>query len=169
MKQAKMWIVLLGGALCALPAQADSAAGLFGRGHMQFSIMAGSTSAYNGSYNVLGVGGRYFVSDGLGLGLSYEQWTGSGPTITKVSPSMEYVFYGLAPVKPYVGAFYRHATVQGLPAYNSAGARAGVYFVPSPNVVIGLGMVYESYRNCQSSLYGACNETHAELSLLFGL
>ena len=168
MKRARIWIALLG-VLCALPARADTAAGLFGRGQVQFSIAAGSSTAYNGSYNVLGVGGRYFVSDGLGLGLSYEQWTGSGPTITKVSPSVEYVFYGLAPVKPYIGAFYRHASVQGAPAFNSAGARAGIYFVPSPNVVIGLGMVYEAYHNCQATLYGACTETHTELSLLFGL
>lgn len=166
MKSARVWLLLA--ALCSLSAQADDAAGLFGRGHMQFSIAAGSQSAYNGSYTVFGVGGRYFVSDGLGLGLSYEHWSGASPTVTKVSPSVEYVFYRPATVKPYIGAFYRRAMVQGLPAYNSVGARAGVYLVPSRNVVIGLGMAYESYRDCQSSIYGACDVAYTELGLLFG-
>lgn len=166
MKHARLCLLLLG-ALYALPAHADGVAGLFGQGHVQIGITAGSRSAYNGSYTILGIGGRYFVIDGLGLGLSYQQWSGASPTVTKVTPSVVYVFYRPATIKPYIGAFYRRATVQGLPAYNSAGADAGVYFVTSPHVIIGLGLVYESYHNCQSSLYGPCNVTNMDLGVLF--
>jgi hypothetical protein len=44
------------------------------------------------------------------------------------------------------------------------GARAGVYLKAGRNAYIGIGAVYESYIDCNSSVYRSCNDTYPELS-----
>ena len=42
--------------------------------------------------------------------------------MTKITPSVQYVFHQMQALKPYVGAFYRRTDIDGLPDLDSAGA-----------------------------------------------
>ncbi|BCK87022.1 hypothetical protein MIZ01_0792 [Sideroxyarcus emersonii] len=154
--------------ILTLPACAADVAGIFDRGSTQFSLVAGSGSAFNNSYLILGAGTTYYVADGVGVGLSYENWSGSSPGINKISPSVQYVFNRQASLWPYMGGFYRHSVISGLPGINSVGARAGVYFAAGHSSVAGVGLAYESYLNCQTAIYNSCSEIYPEISFIFG-
>jgi len=104
------------------PATAAEVAGAFSKGNTSLLVTAGSGYAFNESYLVLGVGVGYYLFDGLNVGLSVEWWSGSDPTLYKVTPSVTYVFHQV-PLKPYIGAFYRRTYAENLPDLNSAGAR----------------------------------------------
>lgn len=138
----------------------------FSQGHSRFSIVGGNGYAFNDSYFVLGVGAGYYVANGLNLGLDVEWWTGGDPGIVKVSPSVQYVFYKVPRVAPYVGAFYRRNYIQDIEDLSSAGGRAGVYISAGRNTHVGLGMVYESYFDCSDSTYVSCSETYPEISFI---
>ena len=158
-------------AACALasPAMAQSVgvAGAFSKGKTHVVATAGTGYAFDESYLVLGVGASYYLIDGLNAGLAVEFWTGSDPSLTKITPSVQYVFYQVQTVKPYVGAFYRRTKIDGLDDLDSAGARAGVYIQAGRNAFIGLGGVYESYIDCNETTYRKCDSTYAEISLTF--
>jgi hypothetical protein len=161
---AAAWAAFLAASPAALAAEAGA---MFEQGNTHVFLEVGSGTAFNNNYQVFGAGANYFLYDGFSVGLSVESWTGSTPGITKVSPSVQYVFLQAGPVKPYLGAFYRHAFVSGMSAINSAGARAGVYFTPGARMAIGVGMAVESYQNCQASVYGSCRNSYPEISILF--
>jgi len=146
------------------PAIAADAAGVFGKGRAHFVLNAGSGNAFNENYVVLGVGASYYLVDGLSVGLSLESWSGADPGMTKITPSVQYVFLQVPQVKPYVGGFYRRAYIDSLPDINSVGGRAGVYVPAGRNVHIGIGAVYESYVDCNKSVYRSCSETYPEVS-----
>lgn len=150
------------------PAHAADVGGIFGQGSTQVSLLAGSGSAFNNNYLILGAGASYYVLDGVGVGLSYENWSGSSPGINRISPSVQYVFYRTSSLQPYVGGFYRHAFVSGQPNINSVGVRAGVYFASGHRSIFGVGLAYESYLDCQTAIYGSCSETYPEISIIFG-
>jgi opacity protein-like surface antigen len=159
----------LAAASLALAASAATAAdvgvaGAFSQGRMHFGVTAGSGSAFDESYFVLGVGVSYYVVDGLGVGIHYEWWSGGDPDITKLTGSVQYVFHQVQPVKPYLGGFYRRTDVDRLPDLDSVGARAGVYIGAGRNAYIGLGVVYESYLDCEESIYRSCDSTYAEVT-----
>lgn len=153
--------------LFTLPARAADVAGMFRQGSTQFSLLAGSGDAFNNTYLVIGAGVGYYVLDGVGIGLSYENWSGSSPGINKISPSIQYVFPWGGSLQPYVGGFYRHSAISGLSSINSVGARAGVYIASGSRSVIGAGLAYESYLNCQTAIYSSCNESYPEVSFIF--
>ena len=167
----KILAAALAAAACAVaaPAMAQSAgiAGGFSKGKTHLVATAGTGSAFDESYLVLGVGVSYYLFDGFNLGLHYEWWTGSDPKLTKITPSVQYVFYQVQSVKPYVGAFYRRTSVDGLPDLDSAGGRAGVYLQMGRNAYLGLGAVYESYLDCNTGTYRKCDSTYGEASLTF--
>ena len=154
--------------LSALPVRAAGAGGMFEAGRSQFSLVAGNAYAFDNSYLVIGGSASYYVADGLGVGLSLERWSGDGPGITKYAPFVQYVLYQVPAVQPYVGAFYRHTAIADLPSLNSAGARAGVLIASGSNAFVSVGAVYESYMDCQESVYRVCSETHPEITLIFG-
>ncbi len=160
-----LWMALLAACIAA-PAQAAGMGGMFGQGSFQVGVVAGGGTAFNTQYTIFGAGVRYFVVDGLGLGLDYESWSGAGPHISKTTPSVQYVFYQLGTVKPYVGAFYRRITVSGQPDYNSVGGRAGVYVTLAPHAALGLGYAQEKALNCQRSIYSSCSAGYAEASVV---
>jgi opacity protein-like surface antigen len=155
-------------ALCAWAApgaaQSASVAGAFGKGRTHFLFTAGTGYAFDESYLVLGIGGSYYVMDGLNLGLHYEYWSGSDPKLSKLTQSIQYVFHQVPTVKPYVGAFYRRTYIDGLDDLDSAGARAGAYIQAGRNAYIGAGIVYESYIDCTEGVYRKCDSTYGELS-----
>lgn len=153
--------------LPAMSARATAADGMFGQGAAQFSLLAGSGYAFNADYLIIGAGVNYYLLDGIGVGLSYENWSGNGPGISKTSPSIQYVFYQASSLQPYVGGFYRHVAIDGLPGINSVGGRAGVYFASGRSSVIGVGLASESYLNCQATIYSSCSETYPEVSIIF--
>lgn len=80
---------------------------------------------------------------------------------------MQYVFYQVRTVKPYVGGFWRRTSIEGLRDLDSIGARAGVYFAAGRNTFIGIGGVYESYQDCTASVYRKCESTYPEVSFTF--
>lgn len=154
--------------LFALPVCAVGESGMYREGRSQFSVMAGNAYAFNSNYFVFGASATHYVADGLGVGLSIENWSGGGPGITKYSPFVQYVFIRPYSVLPYVGTFYRHVSIGGLPGINSVGARAGIYMASGPNASVGAGFVHERYLDCQSAVYGACSSTYPDINLTFG-
>jgi len=139
-------------------------AGAFSKGRTHFFVTAGNGYAFDESYLVLGVGLSYYLIDGLNVGLSWESWSGADPGMNKITPSVQYVFHQSPTLKPYVGGFYRRAYIDGLPDINSTGARAGVYFTAGRNAYIGIGAVYESYIDCNESVYRSCDDIYPEVS-----
>ena len=113
---------------------------------------------------VLGAGVSYYLIDGLNVGLSLESWSGSDPGIYKVTPSVQYVFYQMPRLNPYIGGFYRRTFIDGLEDINSVGARAGVYLKAGNNAYVGIGGVYESYVDCNETVYRSCNDAYPEIS-----
>lgn len=151
----------------AAPVTAADVGAAFSRGRTHLSVFGGSGSAFNDSYFVLGVGASYYVADGLNIGLSAESWTGGNPDITKLTPSVQYVFYQVPRVSPYIGAFYSRTYIDNLPDLDSVGGRAGVYLAAGHNAYVGVGVVYESYRDCDTSRYIDCSDTYPEISFTF--
>jgi len=151
-------------AALAAPAQAQHVAGVFSQGRTHFYVTAGTGSSFDQSYTVLGAGIEYFVLDGLSAGLAYESWSGSDPGFTKITPSVRYVFYGVQTVKPYVGAFYRRTDIDNLPSLDSVGVRGGVFVTAGRNAYVGFGATYESYLDCNPSVYVKCESTYPEVS-----
>jgi hypothetical protein len=145
-------------------ATAADVAGVFSRGRTHFVITGGTGYAFDESYLVLGLGVNYYVIDGLNVGLFLENWSGSDPKMNKITPSAQYVFYRVPVLKPYIGAFYRRTYIDGLSDINSVGGRAGVYLEAGRNAYLGAGAVYESYLDCNQSVYRSCNSTYPELS-----
>ncbi|MGH8688820.1 MAG: hypothetical protein ACREVQ_14055 [Burkholderiales bacterium] len=155
--------VILAGTL-ASPAQAQHVAGVFSQGRTHLYVTGGTGSSFGETYTVLGAGVEYFVIDGLSAGLAFESWSGANPGFTTITPSVRYVFYGVPTVKPYVGAFYRRTDIDDLPSLDSVGVRAGVYVQAGRNAYVGFGVSYESYRDCEPTVYRKCDNTYPELS-----
>jgi len=145
-------------------ATAADVAGVFSKGRTHFVITGGTGYAFDESYLVLGLGVNYYIIDGLNVGLFLESWTGSDPKMYKITPSVQYVFHQVPVLKPYIGAFYRRTYIDGLDDINSVGGRAGVYLQAGRNAYLGAGAVYESYLDCNQSVYRSCNSTYPELS-----
>jgi hypothetical protein len=152
----------------AFPVHAAGMAGVFGQGRTQFSLVGGNGYAFDNNYFVIGASVSYYVLDGLGVGLSVEKWSRGNPGITKYSPFVQYVFSQGSSVTPYVGAFYRHTVVDGLPDINSVGERAGINIVSGSNAYISFGFVQEVYLNCQRTVYRTCSETYPDFGITIG-
>jgi len=152
----------------AFPASAAGGGTMFAEGRTHLSLVAGNGYAYNNSYLVIGASATYYVLDGVGVGLSLENWSGADPGITNYAPFVQYVIYQASVVQPYVGMFYRHSSVSGQSSYDSVGGRAGIYYSSGANAYLGIGMVYESYLDCTTAVYGSCSSTYPEITLVFG-
>jgi hypothetical protein len=150
--------------LPASPAAAQNVAGAFSQGRTHFVVSGGAGYAFNHTYLVLGLGGAYYLLDGLNVGLHVESWSGSSPSMYKVTPSVQYVFHNMTIAKPYLGAFYRRTFISDRSDLDSAGARAGAYFEAGRNTYVGAGVVYESYLDCNQTVYRSCSSTYGELS-----
>lgn len=152
---------------CVMQPVLADVSGSFSQGRKHLSIYGGTGYAFNDDYFVIGVSGSYFVTNGLNLGLALETWTGGNPDITKLTPSIQYVFYQPQVVKPYVGVFYRRTYIENLSDLESVGGRAGIFISSGNNVYISIGGVYESYLNCDESTYISCDESYPELGITF--
>jgi hypothetical protein len=154
--------------LSAFPVCAAAEGGMFGQGRTHFSLVGGNGYAFDNNYFVIGASASYYVLDGLGVGFSFEKWSGGNPHITKYAPFAQYVFYQASSMQPYFGGFYRHTTVDGLPDINSVGARAGINIASGSNAYVSAGIVYETYLDCQKTVYRSCRVSYPEVSLTFG-
>ncbi len=157
--------VLLG--LAVIPVSWAGEGGAFAKGHIQFSLVAGNSYAFEKSYITIGGSASYNVLDGLGVGLSLEKWSGDGPGITIYSPLVQYVFYQVPGFQPYAGMFYRRTIIEGLPSINSTGYRAGLMVASGANAYLSVGIVNETYLDCQESIYRVCSETSPDISVIF--
>jgi len=153
--------------LAGAPAMAADVAGVFSQGRTHLAVVVGSGYAFDDNYTVLGVGASYYLADGLNIGLYAESWTGGDPGIYKITPSVQYVFYQVPHVSPYLGAFYRRTYIDNLSDLNSVGGRAGVYVAAGRNAYFGAGAVYESYLDCNEAFYSDCSDTYPEISFTF--
>lgn len=165
MKHRFLLAVLL--VLSTLPVCAAAVGGMFMEGRSQFSLVTGNAYAFDRNYFVIGGSVSHYVADGLGAGLSLERWTGESPAITKFSPFVQYIFSPLLAARPYVGGFHRHTRIDGLPAINSTGVRAGVLMASESNAFVSFGIVHETYQDCQAGIYGVCSETNPEVGIIF--
>ena len=150
--------------LAANKVTAAEAAGVLAKGRTHFVVTGGSGQAFNDDYLVIGVGGNYFVTDGLSLGLNVESWTSGDPGITKVTTSAQYTFFQAA-IKPYVGAFYRRAFIEDWDDLDSYGGKAGLYFSGGGDLYLSAGVVYETYSQCEERLYEDCSSTYPEFGV----
>jgi hypothetical protein len=140
--------------------------GPFAKGSKHLTVLGGTGSAFDESYIVLGAGGSYYVLDGLNVGVQIEAWLDGDPRLFKVSPSVNYVFHMVPRFSPYAGAFYRYTDVENYSNYDSVGARAGVYYVGGTGYA-GVGVVYESYLDCDEQFDLSCDEVYPEFSFTF--
>jgi hypothetical protein len=148
-----------------LPAQASP----FDQGSLGVTVLVGSGQAFNENYTIVGAGIGYYVIDGLRLGLDAETWLGGSIDINKVSPQVQYVYTGAQEMKPYAGAFFRRASIEGLDNLDSAGARAGVYLSSRGGFYISIGVVREEYLDCDETVYISCSDTYPEITLTISL
>ncbi len=149
------------------PAQAASGSGAypFAAGSARLSLAFGSATAFHQNYTIFGIGGGYFVADGIEAGLDYESWSGSSPRIQQISPQVRFVFPRPGSVSPYAGAFYRRTYIEGYRDLDTAGARAGLYLLSGRNLYFGVGVAQEFHLDCDRTIYSSCAETYPELSL----
>jgi hypothetical protein len=156
------------------PAAAEMDAGPFAEGSIRISAKVGvaqQTVAKGEKYEdntafILGAGAGYYIVDGLELGLEGEYWINSEPSISIFSPGARYVLWFVPVLKPYAGAFYRHAFV-GSPYddIDSLGARFGAFWVSGGGSYFGGGAVYEyDVKGCRND---ECGHWYPEIVLSF--
>ncbi len=151
----------------AAHAESASAAYPFNQGSARLSIHAGGATAFDRNYSIFGIGGGYFVADGIEIGLDAEAWSGNSPRIEQISPQIRGVLNTSGPVKPYAGMFYRRTHIEGYRDNDTVGARAGTYFMVGNNAYFGAGLVQDTHLNCDRTVYSSCSETYPELLFAF--
>ncbi len=147
----------------------NSYAGAFDKDTLTGTLAIGSGQIYSEDYLVIGLGAGYFVTDGFQLGLDVNVWTGGDPSIYEVTPKLTYVFDNKSSVKPYIGAFYNRAFIEGQDDSSSLGYRAGFYSPVGGNAYVGIGAVYTEFQNCTETSFVSCSSTYTELSFVFTL
>ncbi|MDA8100083.1 MAG: hypothetical protein M0042_10685 [Nitrospiraceae bacterium] len=154
---AAAFLVFLSGA-----AGADES-GPFREGSVRMSLLFGNGTAFDQTYSIFGIGGGYYVLDGVELGIEAEFWRGQDPNITRVSPSATYVVPIRGPIRPYGGVFYRRAFIDRFSDQNDIGGRAGAFFLVGKGAYLGAGVVYEDHLSCDSTINSSCSELYPEL------
>jgi hypothetical protein len=153
--------------LIIMPAALYAASGTgtypFGAGSARLSIAFGGATAFNRNYTIFGIGGGYFIADGIEAGLDAEEWTGNSPRIQQFSPEVRAVFLRERSVNPYAGVFYRRTLIEGYRDLDTAGVRVGGYFQTGRNFYFGAGLAQEFHLNCDRTVYSSCAEIYPEL------
>lgn len=108
----------------------------------------------------------YFVVDNLELGADLTLWFGDTPFTAQLGPTLRYIIPLDGPVKPYLGAFYRHWFVSGPdPDADTLGGRAGV-IIHSSSVFFSIGAAYEAVI---SACDAGCSSFYPEFGISFFL
>ena len=149
--------------LMMLPSLLYAGPGAFTSGNARISLAFGNAVAFDRNYSIFGMGGGYFVADGVEVGLDAESWSGNYPRIEQLSPQARVVIQRDGSVQPYAGAFFRRTMIEGYRDLETAGARAGVYFLSGRSSYLGAGLAEEVHLNCDRTVYTYCAETYPEL------
>lgn len=121
--------------------------GPFRKGRVRVGFYAGAGESFSQTYAIFGAGLGYYLFNGLEAGIDAEGWVFQSPEIWKVTPQVRYVLWQVAPIRPYVGAFWRQTYVgDNYPDYSSWGGRAGIA-VNKGGSYMAVGLVYEKYNN----------------------
>lgn len=151
-----------------LPASVpDIQADPFQKGSRRVSIVVGSGQNFSNDYIIIGLGAGYYVLNGLELGLDGEAWLGGDQDIYKLSPQAKYVLPTQSRLRPYVGVFYNHLFIDHYDDLDTIGGRGGVYFIQEERWFLGVGAVYESYLNCDDTIYSSCDDIYPEITFSF--
>jgi hypothetical protein len=151
-------------------AQAETAprrsGGPFDKGAMHGSFTAGWGRSFGQDYLMVGAGLGRFVRKGMEVGVWYEAWFGSEPSVSKLTPEVRLVLAKAQRLMiPYVGAFYRRTFIgNDIDDLNSIGARAGIY-KGGGRTYLGFGGVWEKYLDCDESTYEDCTTFYPEGSV----
>ena len=115
---------------------------------------------------MVGAGLGRYLKNGLEVGLSYEAWFGSDPSVSKLTPEIRMVLARAQRIMtPYVGAFYRRTFIgDNVDDLNSVGARAGIY-KSGGRSYLGFGGVWEKYLDCNEDVYQDCSTFYPEGSV----
>jgi len=149
--------------VAATAAQAQDA-GPFAKGRKRIGLYGGYGTSFNRNYGIVGAGFGYYVADGLEAGLDYENWFGTSPSVNKVTPQLRYVLWKADPIKPYVGAFWRHTWLgSDWPNYDSWGGRAGIAYRSGGNY-LAIGVVHERYLDNDRLNFSDRSDTYPEVS-----
>ncbi len=144
------------------PASPTSQPQPFEKGRWRGGLFAGYGSSYGDDYFLIGGSVSRLIARGLDIGVEFEQWLGGDPSLSKISPQARYIILISPRTMPYVGAFYRRTFVgDGLDDWNSWGGRAGIYQHAGRAMMLGLGVVYEQYLDCD----GDCDDVYPEASV----
>jgi hypothetical protein len=139
--------------------------GPFDQGSVRVSVVLGGGENLTSSYLILGAGIGYFVLDGLELEADAEAWLFGDPFTATVTPGVRYVFWMVPKVNPYVGAFYRHYSVETFDDFDAYGARAGLLLRLGPSGFLGGGVAYERRFNCDDTQFrDSCDQWYPEIT-----
>jgi hypothetical protein len=141
-------------------------AGPFAKGQKRFAFTAGYASGYGDDYLFIGAGAGVFIADGLDVGVDLESWFLGDPLIYKLSPEIRYTFWKPVRTKPYIGGFYRRTFVSDAPDVDSIGGRGGIYYISESGAIVGGGIVYERFLDCDNA-FDSCDEFYPEVVFAF--
>lgn len=160
-------------------AKQRSNAGPFAQGNFQLSLGGGTANSFGSDYVIIGGSVGYFVIDGLAPSLGFQFWIGDEPSVTELSPGVNYYFYqvqNIIPLVPYVGTFFERtwigkSSVTTDMTVNAYGGRVGALYSLG-RLLIGGGIRATYLMDCDKTLeamYGACEDIGPELSISFSL
>jgi hypothetical protein len=172
-----IWLLLVGAAPAnaqpsALGAEPPPRRTPFDQGRFGLSFGAGSQTVLGDHYYGVAGGAGYYVLDGVEVGLGTSLQWGTGPTITRVTPSLRYVaqpLVGRSPLIPYAGVFGSHYFIgEDNPDVNTVGARAGLLYVGG-SLVVGLGVAVEHVVSRCNEDTEDCTDFYPDFTLSFAL
>lgn len=138
----------------------------FDQGRIRVSLALGWAATRSTNWLIIGVGGGYYILNGLELGADAAFLLGGNPFIATLTPGVRYTFNQVPILKPYVGTFYRHYFIaDNYSDSDSLGARLGVNFMTGTFSYVGIGAVYEHFLD--DSLYENPDQFYPELAFSF--
>ena len=135
----------------------------FTQGNARLSLHFGGATAFNQDYSIIGIGGGYYVADGVEMGLDAETWFGNSPRIAQISPEVRLVLNPAGSIKPYLGAFYRRTFIEHYRDSDTVGGRAGIYRLAGQRSYFGAGLALDAHLKCDRAVYTHCAEAYPEL------
>ena len=127
-------------------------ADIFEQNSISLGAKYSSASYLDNDYDVAGLNINYFVLDGLGIGVEYENWIerDEAPRIEKIGVSTTYFVPVSEPIRPYIGAVYRRLFTDSVYDTSTYGYRAGISF-SSDRASMSLGWSEERLSSCQDT------------------
>ncbi|WP_143247554.1 hypothetical protein [Agaribacterium haliotis] len=141
----------------------------FDQGSKRLGVTLGAGSSFGDDYMILGLGGGYFLTRGLEVGLDVQAWLGGDVDIYETTPTLTYVITQLGRFKPYVGALYKQTYIENMDDLSAYGGRAGFILDGNGKVYTRIGVVGLQYNDCKESRFTSCSETYPEFAVMVSL